>query len=57
MEYHDMSDFITGESRTQATLFPEQLDDYIVDDTPTRVIDVFVDGINLAGLGFKTEPV
>ncbi len=51
-----MSDFITGESRTQATLFPEQLDDYIVDDNPTRVIDAFVDGINLAGLGFKTEP-
>jgi len=51
-----MSDFIAGESRAQATLFPEQLDDYIVDDNATRVIDVFVDGIDLSGMGFHTIP-
>jgi len=51
-----MSRFIEGEARTQATLFPEALDDYITEENPVRVIDVFVDGLNLAGMGFKTEP-
>ena len=49
-----MSGFITGESRTQATLFPEQLDDYVSEDNATRVIDVFIDGIDLSAMGFKT---
>lgn len=51
-----MSGFITGEARTQATLFPEQLDDYVSEDNPVRVIDVFIDGIDLSTLGFKTIP-
>ena len=51
-----MSRFIEGETRTQATLFPEQLDDYVIEDNPVRVIDVFIDGLDLSGLGFKTEP-
>ena len=51
-----MSGFITGEARTQATLFPEQLDDYITEDNATRVIDVFIDGIDLAAIGFNTSP-
>lgn len=51
-----MSGFITGEARTQATLFPEQLDDYVSEDNPVRVIDVFIDGIDLSALGFKTIP-
>ena len=51
-----MSRFIEGETRTQATLFPEQLDDYVTDENAVRVIDVFIDGIDLSGLGFKTEP-
>jgi transposase len=51
-----MTDFIEGENRFQATLFPEQLDDYVVEDNPVRVIDVFIDGIDLSGLGFKTVP-
>jgi len=51
-----MSDFIAGEPRTQATLFPEQLDNYIADDNATRVVDVFVDGIDLSGMGFQTIP-
>jgi transposase len=55
MEY-SMSGFIRGEARTQATLLPEILDDYITEDNAVRVIDVFIDGINLYGMGFKTAP-
>jgi len=51
-----MSGFIEGEDRHQATLFPERLDDYIDEDNAVRVIDVFLDDLDLSGLGFKTEP-
>ena len=51
-----MIGFIEGEARTQATLFPERLDDYIAEDNPIKVIDVFIDSINLSGMGFKTIP-
>ena len=34
-----MSGFIEGENRQQATMFPEQLDDYITEDNSVRVID------------------
>ena len=51
-----MTDFIEGESRNQATLFPERLDDYIGEDSPVRVIDVFVDELAIGSLGFKVQP-
>lgn len=51
-----MSGFIQGECRDQATLFPEKLDDYITEENPIRVIDIFVDELDLASLGFKTLP-
>jgi transposase len=51
-----MSGFIEGEDRHQATLFPERLDDYVAEDNAVRVIDVFLDELDLSGLGFKTEP-
>jgi transposase len=51
-----MTDFIEGENRFQATLFPERLDDYIAEDNAVRVIDVFIDGIDLSAMGFKTVP-
>jgi transposase len=51
-----MSGFIEGENRYQVTLFPERLDDYIGEDSAVRVIDVFIDRLELSGLGFKTEP-
>lgn len=38
-----MSGFIIGADRNQATLFPERLDDYVAEESATRVIDVFVD--------------
>jgi transposase len=50
-----MSGFIQGEDRTQATLFPERLDDYVVEESPVRVIDVFIDELDLGSLGFRTQ--
>ena len=47
-----MKRFIEGASREQATLFPDRLDDYICEDNPVRVVDVFVDELDLQGLGF-----
>lgn len=52
-----MTRFISGENRTQSTLFPEALDDYIHEDNPVRVVDVFVDTINFQEHGFtRSEP-
>ena len=51
-----MTGFIEGEPRSQATLFPEALDDYISEENPVRVIDVFIDNLDLAKLGFKIYP-
>ena len=47
-----MSGFIEGENRYQSTMFPERLDDYVGEDNATRVIDVFIDRLDLSGLGF-----
>ncbi len=51
-----MSGFIEGACRSQATLFPERLDDYLTEENPIRVIDAFVDSLELSNLGFKTVP-
>jgi len=51
-----MSGFIEGDSRDQSTLLPDCLDDYITEENPIRVIDVFLDSLNLKNLGFKTIP-
>jgi transposase len=48
-----MKRFIEGEDRSQSTLFPEHLDDYIAEDNPVCVIDVFVDELDLVALGFE----
>ncbi len=44
---------IKGQSRHQATLFPERLDDLIGAENPVRVIDAFVAALDLSGLGFS----
>ena len=51
-----MSRFIKGEDRGQATLFPERLDEYIAEENAVRVIDVFIDELDITGLGFQAEP-
>ena len=43
-----MKRFIEGEERSQVTLLPECLDDYIAEDNPVRVVDVFVDELESA---------
>ncbi|HEX9248971.1 MAG TPA: IS1182 family transposase, partial [Gemmatimonadaceae bacterium] len=48
-----MKRFVEGLDRGQSTLFPECLEDWIGEDNPVRVIDVFVDELDLAGLGFS----
>jgi transposase len=37
-------------------LFPESVDDYVEEDSVVRVIDVFIDRLDISGLGFKAEP-
>jgi transposase len=49
--------YIQGEDRNQITLFPEALDDYIATDNPVRVIEAFVNTLDMKELGFqKAEP-
>jgi transposase len=48
-----MKRFIKGECRTQTTLLPESIDDYISDTNPVRIVDVFVDELDLGSLGFE----
>ena len=53
-----MKRFVEGEDRSQSTLFPERLDDYVGEANPVRVVDVFVDELDLSGLGFsRVEPL
>lgn len=47
-----MKRFIEGEDRHQVTLLPECLDDFIDTDNTVRVVDVFIDELDLAALGF-----
>jgi transposase len=52
-----MGRFIEGRDRDQVTLLPECLDDYIAADNPVRVVDAFVDELQLPKLGFEgAEP-
>jgi len=47
--------FIEGVNRFQKTIFPDVLDDYIITENPVRVIDAFVDSLDLNDLGFLSE--
>jgi len=52
-----MKRFIEGENRFQSTLFPESLEDYIAEDNAIRVVDAFVNKLDLKQLGFdRAEP-
>ena len=51
-----MTKFIEGDNRYQTTLFPERIDDFVPEDSPVRVVDVFIDRLDVSGLGFKAEP-
>ena len=45
--------FKKGLDRDQVLLFPESLDDYVLEDSPVRLIDAFVEGLDLGSLGFS----
>ncbi len=47
-----MRRFVAGMDRGQSTLFPECLEDWIADDNPVQIVDVFVDALDLGALGF-----
>ncbi len=47
-----MTSFVSGADRTQGTMFPAQLEDYVAEDNPVRVVDFFVDQLDLGQLGF-----
>lgn len=49
-----MKRFIEGQDRAQSILLPECLDDFVDEDNPVRVIDAFVDELDLARLGFDS---
>ena len=51
-----MKRFVEGVDRGQSTLFPERLEDWIVEDNPVRMIDVFVDELDLAEEAFWNNP-
>jgi transposase len=48
-----MKRFIKGEARTQVTLLPECIEDYVAEENPVRVADIFVDELDLGALGFE----
>ena len=47
-----MSGFIQGADRNQGYLLPERIDEYVSEENPVRVIEAFVEALDLAGLGF-----
>ena len=47
-----MAGFVEGIDRSQHSLFPAVLDDYVAEDNPVRAIEAFVDGLDLGQLGF-----
>ena len=47
-----MRRFVEGEIRQQVTLLPECLDDYVATDNPVRIVEAFVDELDLAALDF-----
>ncbi|MGU3327097.1 IS5/IS1182 family transposase, partial [Methylobacterium mesophilicum] len=47
-----MTRFVQAADRHQVALLPDCLDDYVTQDNPARVVDAFVDELDLAALGF-----
>ncbi len=52
-----MPRFVEGEDRKQAWLLPGSLDDYVTEDNPVRIVEAFIDELDLGTLGFAgVEP-
>ena len=53
-----MSGFVEGIERSQSSLFPAHLEDYVAEDNPVRAVDAFVEELDLGKLGFsRVEPL
>ena len=50
-----MKRFVEGEDRRQGALLPHCLDDYVTENNPVRVIEAFIDELDLATLGFEVS--
>ena len=48
--------YIQGSDRNQIVLFPDCLDNYVDKDNEVRIIDAFVDALDIGKHGFKAEP-
>ncbi len=48
-----MKRFVEGEDRRQSLLLPDSLDDYVTEDNPVRVVEVFIEELDLDALGFE----
>ena len=48
-----MGRFVEGEDRRQSLLLPESLDDYVTEDNPVRVMEAFIEELDLGALGFE----
>ena len=48
-----MGRYVEGQDRHQVTLLPECLEDYIAEDNPVRVVEAFVEELDLQALGFE----
>ena len=47
-----MKRFVEGQDRSQLILLPDCSDDYVGEDNPVRIVDAFIDELDLAALGF-----
>lgn len=50
-----MAGFVEGQDRQQVTLLPESLEDFTAHDNAVRIVDAFVDELDLAGLGSRVR--
>lgn len=48
-----MGRFVEGEDRCQQTMLPACLEDYIAEDNQVRVVDAFIEELDLSALGFE----
>jgi transposase len=48
--------YLSGVSRQQRMLLPDSVEDYVGADNPVRVVDAFVEGLDLPALGFELKP-
>ncbi|MEQ1868103.1 MAG: IS1182 family transposase [Micropepsaceae bacterium] len=51
-----MSRFVESEDRDQGSLLPARIEEFIEEDNPARVIEAFIEGLDLKALGFEVTP-